>query len=84
MQLWPAKRLIAPYEFYVFAAWHVSWGDGQSHAWRRIISTTSARSALYQDNILLGSGFNCDALPFSRFESKLEQYHGNLDVRGSS
>ena len=56
-------------------------GDGQVTLGEGIIKHTARKiRRLYQDKILAGfAGSTADAFSlFSRFESKLEQYHGNL------
>src|ERR1700757_670096 len=56
-------------------------GDGQVTLGEGIIKHTAKKiRRLYQDKILAGfAGATADAFSlFSRFESKLEQYHGNL------
>jgi ATP-dependent HslUV protease subunit HslV len=56
-------------------------GDGQVTLGDSIIKHTAKKiRRLYQDKILAGfAGSTADAFSlFSRFESKLEQYHGNL------
>jgi ATP-dependent HslUV protease, peptidase subunit HslV len=56
-------------------------GDGQVTLGESIIKHTAKKiRRLYQDKILAGfAGSTADAFSlFSRFESKLEQYHGNL------
>jgi ATP-dependent HslUV protease subunit HslV len=56
-------------------------GDGQVTLGEGIIKHTARKiRRLYQDRILAGfAGSTADAFSlFSRFESKLEQYHGNL------
>ena len=56
-------------------------GDGQVTLGEGIIKHTAKKiRRLYQDKILAGfAGSTADAFAlFSRFESKLEQYHGNL------
>lgn len=56
-------------------------GDGQVTLGESIIKHTARKiRRLYQDKILAGfAGSTADAFSlFSRFESKLEQYHGNL------
>jgi ATP-dependent HslUV protease subunit HslV len=56
-------------------------GDGQVTLGESIIKHTAKKiRRLYQDRILAGfAGSTADAFSlFSRFESKLEQYHGNL------
>ena len=56
-------------------------GDGQVTLGDSIIKHTAKKICrLYQDKILAGfAGSTADAFSlFSRFESKLEQYHGNL------
>src|SRR5258707_2556819 len=60
-------------------------GDGQVTLGEGVIKHTAKKiRRLYQDKILAGfAGSTADAFtPFSRVESKLEQYHGNL-CRGS-
>jgi ATP-dependent HslUV protease subunit HslV len=56
-------------------------GDGQVTLGESVIKHTAKKiRRLYQDRILAGfAGSTADAFSlFSRFESKLEQYHGNL------
>ena len=56
-------------------------GDGQVTLGESIIKHTDKKlRRLYQDKILAGfAGSTADAFSlFSRFESKLDQYHGNL------
>jgi len=56
-------------------------GDGQVTLGEGIVKHTAKKiRRLYQDKILAGfAGSTADAFAlFSRFESKLEQYHGNL------
>src|SRR5438309_495824 len=56
-------------------------GDGQVTLGESIIKHTAKKiRRLYQDKILAGfAGSTADAFSlFSRFESKLEQYHGNI------
>src|SRR6201997_4078118 len=56
-------------------------GDGQVTLGEGVIKHTAKKiRRLYQDRILAGfAGSTADAFTlFSRFESKLEQYHGNL------
>src|SRR5512135_3755084 len=56
-------------------------GDGQVTLGEGIIKHSARKiRRLYQDKILAGfAGSTADAFSlFSRFESKLEQYHGNL------
>ena len=56
-------------------------GDGQVTLGESIIKHTAKKiRRLYQDKILAGfAGSTADAFSlFSRFEAKLEQYHGNL------
>src|SRR5499433_3116396 len=56
-------------------------GDGQVTLGESVIKHTARKiRRLYQDKILAGfAGSTADAFSlFSRFESKLEQYHGNL------
>jgi ATP-dependent HslUV protease, peptidase subunit HslV len=56
-------------------------GDGQVTLGEGVIKHTARKiRRLYQDKILAGfAGSTADAFSlFSRFESKLEQYHGNL------
>jgi len=56
-------------------------GDGQVTLGEGIIKHSAKKiRRLYQDKILAGfAGSTADAFSlFSRFESKLEQYHGNL------
>jgi ATP-dependent HslUV protease, peptidase subunit HslV len=56
-------------------------GDGQVTLGDNVIKHTARKiRRLYQDNILAGfAGSTADAFSlFARFESKLEQYHGNL------
>ena len=56
-------------------------GDGQVTLGEAVIKHTAKKiRRLYQDKILAGfSGSTADAFTlFSRFESKLEQYHGNV------
>lgn len=56
-------------------------GDGQVTLGEGIIKHTAKKiRRLYQDKILAGfAGSTADAFSlFSRFEAKLEQYHGNL------
>jgi ATP-dependent HslUV protease subunit HslV len=56
-------------------------GDGQVTLGDSVIKHTAKKiRRLYQDKILAGfAGSTADAFSlFSRFESKLEQYHGNL------
>src|SRR5258705_3360546 len=56
-------------------------GDGQVTLGESIIKHTAKKiRKLYQDKILAGfAGSTADAFSlFARFESKLEQYHGNL------
>src|SRR5207237_623951 len=56
-------------------------GDGQVTLGEGIIKHTAKKiRRLYQDKILAGfAGSTADAFSlFSRFESKLEQYHGNI------
>src|ERR1700758_497009 len=56
-------------------------GDGQVTLGESVIKHTAKKiRRLYQDKILAGfAGSTADAFSlFSRFESKLEQYHGNL------
>src|SRR6201988_3677580 len=56
-------------------------GDGQVTLGESVIKHTAKKiRRLYQDRILAGfAGATADAFSlFSRFESKLEQYHGNL------
>jgi len=56
-------------------------GDGQVTLGEGVIKHTAKKiRRLYQDKILAGfAGSTADAFTlFSRFESKLEQYHGNL------
>jgi ATP-dependent HslUV protease subunit HslV len=56
-------------------------GDGQVTLGESIIKHTAKKiRRLYQDKILAGfAGSTADAFSlFSRFESKLEQYHGNV------
>src|SRR3989442_12973678 len=57
-------------------------GDGQVTLGEAVIKHSAKKiRRLYQDKILAGfAGSTADAFSlFSRFESKLEQYHGNLD-----
>src|SRR5512142_2818877 len=56
-------------------------GDGQVTLGERVVKHTAKKiRRLYQDKILAGfAGSTADAFSlFSRFEGKLEQYHGNL------
>src|SRR5213592_1783363 len=56
-------------------------GDGQVTLGEGIIKHSAKKiRRLYQDKILAGfAGSTADAFSlFSRFESKLEQYHGNI------
>src|SRR5947209_18106311 len=56
-------------------------GDGQVTLGESVIKHTAKKiRRLYQDKILAGfAGSTADAfLIFSRFEAKLEQYHGNI------
>src|SRR5437870_12260236 len=56
-------------------------GDGQVTLGESVIKHSAKKiRRLYQDKILAGfAGSTADAFTlFSRFESKLEQYHGNL------
>jgi ATP-dependent HslUV protease, peptidase subunit HslV len=56
-------------------------GDGQVTLGESVIKHTARKiRRLYQDRILAGfAGSTADAFSlFSRFESKLEQYHGNI------
>lgn len=56
-------------------------GDGQVTLGESVIKHTAKKiRRLYQDRILAGfAGSTADAFSlFSRFEAKLEQYHGNL------
>jgi len=56
-------------------------GDGQVTLGENVIKHTARKiRRLYQDKILAGfAGSTADAFSlFARFESKLEQYHGNL------
>ena len=56
-------------------------GDGQVTLGESVIKHTARKiRRLYQDKILAGfAGSTADAFSlFSRFESKLDQYHGNL------
>jgi ATP-dependent HslUV protease subunit HslV len=56
-------------------------GDGQVTLGQEIIKHNARKiRRMYQDKILAGfAGSTADAFSlFSRFESKLEQYHGNL------
>src|SRR6478752_7597841 len=56
-------------------------GDGQVTLGSSVMKHTAKKiRRLYQDKILAGfAGSTADAFSlFSRFESKLEQYHGNL------
>src|SRR5205085_10690160 len=56
-------------------------GDGQVTLGESVIKHTAKKiRRLYQDKILAGfAGSTADAFSlFSRFEAKLEQYHGNL------
>ncbi|HTZ97023.1 MAG TPA: ATP-dependent protease subunit HslV [Terriglobales bacterium] len=56
-------------------------GDGQVTLGEAVIKHTAKKiRRLYQDKILAGfAGSTADAFSlFSRFEAKLEQYHGNL------
>jgi ATP-dependent HslUV protease subunit HslV len=56
-------------------------GDGQVTLGESVIKHTAKKiRRLYQDRILAGfAGSTADAFSlFSRFESKLEQYHGNI------
>src|SRR6516164_6868024 len=56
-------------------------GDGQVTLGDSVIKHTAKKiRRLYQDKILAGfAGSTADAFSlFSRFEAKLEQYHGNL------
>src|SRR5256885_8863588 len=56
-------------------------GDGQVTLGESIIKHTAKKiRRLYQDKILAGfAGSTADAFSlFSRFEAKLEQYHGNM------
>src|SRR3954466_3641108 len=56
-------------------------GDGQVTLGEGVIKHTAKKiRRLYQDKILAGfAGSTADAFSlFSRFEAKLEQYHGNL------
>ena len=56
-------------------------GDGQVTLGEAVIKHTARKiRRLYQDKILAGfAGSTADAFSlFSRFESKLEQYHGNI------
>src|SRR5437762_13053657 len=56
-------------------------GDGQVTLGEGVIKHSAKKiRRLYQDKILAGfAGSTADAFSlFSRFESKLEQYHGNL------
>jgi len=56
-------------------------GDGQVTLGESVIKHTARKiRRLYQDKILAGfAGSTADAFSlFSRFEAKLEQYHGNL------
>ena len=60
-------------------------GDGQVTLGDSVIKHTAKKiRRLYQDKILAGfAGSTADAFTlFSRFESKLEQYHGNLGAVG--
>src|ERR1035438_5112065 len=57
-------------------------GDGQVTLGEGIIKHTAKKiRRLYQEKILAGfAGSTADAFSlFSRFEAKLEQYHGNLN-----
>ncbi|HET7205544.1 MAG TPA: ATP-dependent protease subunit HslV [Terriglobales bacterium] len=56
-------------------------GDGQVTMGESVVKHTARKiRRLYQDKILAGfAGSTADAFSlFSRFESKLEQYHGNI------
>src|SRR5437764_12857541 len=56
-------------------------GDGQVTMGEGVVKHTARKiRRLYQDKILAGfAGSTADAFSlFSRFEAKLEQYHGNL------
>ena len=56
-------------------------GDGQVTLGEGVVKHTAKKiRRLYQDKVLAGfAGSTADAFSlFSRFESKLEQYHGNL------
>src|SRR6202795_2369711 len=56
-------------------------GDGQVTLVKSVINNTAKKiRRLYNDKIVAGfAGFTADAFTlFSRFEAKLEQYHGNL------
>src|SRR5438105_15118390 len=56
-------------------------GDGQVTLGESVIKHTAKKiRRLYQDKILAGfAGSTADAFSlFSRFESELEQYHGNI------
>src|SRR3979411_741643 len=56
-------------------------GDGQVTLGESVMNPTAKKiRRLYNDKILAGfAGSTADAFTlFSRFESKLEQYHGNL------
>ena len=56
-------------------------GDGQVTLGEGVIKHTAKKiRRLYQDKILAGfAGSTADAFSlFSRFEAKLEQYHGNI------
>ncbi len=79
----PTKRLIRSTQFCPSAATATSVlaGDGQVTLGESVIKHTAKKiRRLYNDKILAGfAGSTADAFTlFSRFESKLEQYHGNL------
>ena len=62
-------------------------GDGQVTLGENVIKHSARKiRRLYQDKILAGfAGSTADAFSlFARFESKLEQYHGNLAERPSN
>ncbi len=62
-------------------------GDGQVTLGESVIKHTAKKiRRLYQEKILAGfAGSTADAFSlFSRFEAKLEQYHGNVGRRGGA
>src|SRR5260370_32647473 len=79
----PTKRLIRSTKFQSVRRTGsvVLAGDGQVTLGESVIKHTAKKiRRLYNDKILAGfAGSTADAFTlFSRFESKLEQYHGNL------
>jgi len=76
------KRLVRSTTCFVSADGHVVMaGDGQVTLGEGVIKHSAKKiRRLYQDKILAGfAGSTADAFSlFSRFEAKLEQYHGNI------